>query len=65
MENIVAIVTHVSECDVREITWTASRMPYRDALAVLKRIPYNRRKFYDLCSVMPDGTLGRYVSWSV
>jgi hypothetical protein len=63
----VAIVRHVSECDVREITGT-SRMPYPQALAWLRQVArVAPREFpsFDLVYVQADGTLGRYASWSV
>ena len=64
---MVAIVRHISECDVEEIPGV-DRMPYDQAVAELAevaRVAPKRLKEFDLVYVMPDGTLGRYASWAL
>jgi len=61
----VAIVRHVSECDV-EILPGTEPMSYRDALEALRNLYRKnprRVRDYSLCSVTDDGQLGRYVSY--
>lgn len=65
MENMVAIVIRTSECDVEELPGMP-RMSREDALNALRGIKSKRLlDKLDLVSVMPDGTLGRYVSWAL
>jgi hypothetical protein len=66
IDNLVAIVFHVSENDVEEVP--GCRMKYREALQHLTYVAENapsKLPYFDLCAVMPDGTLGRYVSWAI
>jgi hypothetical protein len=63
----VAIVRHVSECDVEEVP-DVERMPYEQAVAELReiaRVAPKRLAEFDIVSVQADGTLGRYVSWAL
>ena len=64
---LVAIVRHISECDVEEIPGV-ERMSYEQAVAELraiKRVAPKRLMGFDIVSIQDDGTLGRYASWAV
>lgn len=63
----VAIVVHTSECDVEEVPGV-DRMPYEQAIAELReiaRVAPKRLREFNLVYIQPDGTLGRYASWSL
>jgi hypothetical protein len=67
MEQQVAIVRYISECDVTEIS-NVERMSYKQAVAELqeiKRVAAPRLAEFDIVYVQENGTLGPFASWAV
>jgi hypothetical protein len=63
---LVAIVRHISECDVEEVPGV-DRMSYEQAVAELReidRVAPKRLREFDIVYIQ-DGELGRYASWSL